>query len=288
MGTRADTGAAGRWPAWTVPAGLIGGAVAGKLAAAVLIVPLALAGVGGAGTAGLVLLVASIGFGAALLATIALIVRASEPLSAGALGLRVAAPEPALVWTALGGALLAAFVFFLAQLIDLSDLFTVPSELDRRSSLAKQLEIGQAPERADVGVNAVASALARVVVPAVVGELVLRGFALRALARWRGEPLALAVTAVLTIGPVGFALGGPAGGALLPIALLLGVVLGLLYLLTSSLLPGIALSSAAMGAGLGAAFAWSAPGIALLSAACCAAALALAAPVALRQADHAA
>lgn len=58
MGTRADTSGAGRWPAWTVPAGLIGGAVAGQLAAAVLIVPLALAGVGGAGTAAVVLLLA--------------------------------------------------------------------------------------------------------------------------------------------------------------------------------------------------------------------------------------
>lgn len=286
MAARAETSAAGHWPAWTVPAGLVGGAVAGQLAAAVLIVALATAGVGGAGTTALVLLVASIGFGAALLAAIALLVRSSEPLSAIALGLRPVAARPALAWTALGGALFAAFVFFVAQLVDLAGLFAVPSELDGRSSLAQRLDIGRGPARADAGVDAVASALARVVVPAVVAEIVLRGFALQALARWRGEPLALAVTAVLTTVPVGFALGGPDGGALLPIALLLGLVLGLLYLLTRSLLPGIALSAAAMGAGLGAAFQWSTPAVALLSAGCCAAALALAAPVALHRRDR--
>lgn len=283
MGTRAATTAAARWPAWTVPAGLVGGAVAGQLAAAVLVVPPAVAGTGGAGTNAVVLLVASIGFGAALLGAIALLVRSSEPLSAAALGLRPVAARPALAWSALGVSLFAAFVFFLAQLVDLSGLFAVPSELDARGSLAEQLDVGRAPARADLGLDAVASALARVVVPAVLAEIVLRGFALQALARWRGEPLALAVTAVLTIGPAGFALGGPEGAALLPIALLLGFVLGLLYLLTRSLLPGIAVSAGVMGAGLGAAFAWSAPAVALLSVGCCAAALALAAPVALRQ-----
>lgn len=283
MRSGADPIAAARWPAWTVPAGLVGGALAGQLASAVLIVPLAAAGVGGAGTTAVVLLVASIGFGAALLATIALIVCSSEPLSARGLGLRPAEPGPALAWLAIGGALIAAFVFFLAQLADLSDVFLVPSELDGRGALARQLELGRAPERAEVGPNAVASALARVVVPAVLAEIALRGFALRVLARRHGEPLALAVTAALTVVPVGFALDGRDGGLLLPIALLLGVVLGLLYLLTRSLLPGIALSAAVMGAGLGAAFAWSAAGIALLAAACCAASLALATPLAMGQ-----
>jgi membrane protease YdiL (CAAX protease family) len=283
MATRASNTA--RWPVWTVPVGLVVGAIAGQLAAIVCVLPVAPAGAGGGDVTGVALLFSSVGFGAALLATIALFVRSSGPLSARALGLRPVALRPALAWSALGAALIAAFVFFVAQIADLSDLFGVPSELDGRSSLAEELQVVAPAARADVGVGALASALARVVVPAIVAELVLRGFALQTLAGWRGEPAALAITALLTAAPLGFALGGPEGAsALLPIALVLGAVLGLLYLVTSSLLPGIALSAAVMGAGLGESFAWSASGVALLSAGCCAAALAIAAPLAARAA----
>lgn len=289
MSTRAGTRVAGRWPVWTVPAGLILGAIVGSLAGVILILPLAAIGVGDGAEGGILLPFVSIGFGVGLLGTIALLVRSSEPLSARTLGLRPAALGPAMAWTATGGALIAAGVFCLAQVTDLSDLFAVPSELDARSSLARQLDLGQAPDRADAGLSAFASALGRVVIPAVLAEVVLRGFALHTLARWRGEPLALAVTAVLTIAPVAFALDNPRGaGALIPIALLLGVVLGLLYLRTGSLLPGSALSAAVMGAGLGAAFAWSPLGIALLSAGCCAAALTIAAPIAMRSRERSA
>lgn len=284
MVTAAAVGPQARWPAWTVPVGLIVGGTAGQFAAAVIILPLAVAGAGGGDVTGLGLLVASVGFGTAMLGTIALVVRSSEPLSARTLGLRPAALRPALAWLALGGGLFAAFVFCVAQVVDISGLFAVPSELDRRSALAEQMEIGLPAQRADVGVGAFASALARVVVPAVIGEIVLRGFALQTLARWRGEPVALGITSVLTLAPVGFALGGPHGDGLLPMSLLLGAVLGLLFLLTRSLLPGIALSSIVMGAGLGQAFAWSVPGIALLALACCAISVAVAAAVSARAA----
>lgn len=272
------------WPVWTVPVGLVAGGTAGQFLAALVLLPLAAAGVGDGDITGATLLLASIAFGAALLGTIALTVRSTGRLSARSLGLETTPLLPALAWAALGGALIAAFVFFWSHAVDLSDLFAVPSEVDGRSSLAERLAVGGSLDRADADPNAFASALARVVVPAILAEVVLRGFALPALARWRGERLALAITAILTLAPVGFALGiGNGGDALLPVALLLGLVLGLLYLRTRSLLPGIALSAAVLGAGLGEAFAWSAAGIALLATACCISAIAIAAPVARRQ-----
>lgn len=267
-----------RRPLWTVPVGLVAGCTLGQLAAAFAVLPLAAVG-GGDDVTPIALLLASVGFGAAMLATIALLVRgSSEPLSAASLGLRRCAPVPALTWAALAFALVAAFAFFLAQVVDLRDVARVPPELDGRSAVADRLDVGMAVEHAAFGVGAVASALARVVVPAIVAEIVLRGFAMPGLASRYGEPLALAVTAVLTLVPLGFALGGEVdAGALVPIGLLLGVTLGLLYALTGSLLPGIALSAAAMGAGLGVSMQWSGAAIALLSASCCVVATGIAA-----------
>jgi len=285
MASPAGHPADAQWPAWTVAVGLVAGGLGGQIAATLVIAPLAIGGAGSGDVTGVGMLLASAAFGAALLATIALLVRRTQPLSASALGLRRAALGPALAWVALAGALIAAFVFFWAHVVDLSSWFSVPSELDGRTSLAEQLGVGRPPEQADPGVGAIASALGRVVVPAVLAEVVLRGFALQALARWRGELVALAITSFLTLAPAGFAIDASGGGAtLLPICLLLGGALGILFRLTDSLLPGIALSAIVMGAGLGASFAWSAAGVALLAAACGAAALALALPLALRRA----
>lgn len=271
------------WPPWTVAVGLLAGGFAGQLAGVLVILPLAIGGAGDGDVTGIGVLLGSLAFGAAMLVTIALLVRRHRPLSAASLGLRPAALGPSLAWAALGGALIAAFVFFWAQVADLSGAFSVPPELDGRSSVAERLGIGRRAERADLGVGAIASAAGRVVVPAIIAELVLRGFALQVLANWRGEPLALAITSILTLGPIGFAIGGSGdGAALLPICLLLGVVLGLLFRLTGSLLPGIALSAAVMAAGLGEAFGWSAGGVALLAVCCCAGSVAVAAPLAAR------
>jgi len=68
-----------------------------------------------------------------------------------------------------------------------------------------------------------------------------------------------------------------AGGALLPCVLVLQVLLCALYLLTGSLLPGIALSACASGLALGAAFGWTPGGALALAVASAALASAIAA-----------
>ena len=277
MATPAATALDGARPGLAVALGIGAGGALGQVAAFVAILPLGAAGLveGDVGAVGLLL--GSLGFGAAMLATIALVARRSEPLTARSAGLVRVPPVVALAWVSLGGALIAAFAFFLAQLVDLSGVLAVPSELDGRSALAEELGIGRPAAAVDFGAGAVASALGRVVVPAVVAEIVLRGFALRRLEDRCGEGVALVVTSLLTLAPVGFALGGPRdAGALLGVGLLLGLVLGLLSRVTGSLLPGAALSALVMGAGVGVGFGWSAAAVVVLALACGAAALAIA------------
>lgn len=164
-------------------------------------------------------------------------------------------------------------------------MLSLPDELDGRTSLEDELDLGQPRERAAVDFDTFASAAARVVVTAMVAEVVLRGFALPVLARWRGDTLALAITTVLGIAPLAFGAGVTEGGeGVLLVALVAGVALGLLRLLTASVIPGIALSSALCAPGLGTAFGWSAPGVAALMAACCVVSSALPAALAARRA----
>jgi len=166
MAVAGDAAPAGRWPAWTVPAALVAGTLAGQLVAIVAIAPLAAFGSGDGDISAVSLLFASLAFGAALVATVAILVRPSQPLSRRTLGLVIPAAGPALAWTALGAALVGAFIFLWSQVADLADAFAVPSELDGRNSLAERLELGRPAQRADAGIGALASALARVVVPA--------------------------------------------------------------------------------------------------------------------------
>ena len=128
-------------------------------------------------------------------------------------------------------------------------------------------------EPVEAGPGLIASALARCVVPAVAGELLLRGFVLPALARRRGPVPAVLVVAVL-FGGLADVAGAP--GLAVP-SMALGALLCLLYLRTGSLLPGVALSAGAAGVALGAACALPAAGAAVLAAGCALAALAAAA-----------
>lgn len=269
---------ASRWPLWTVPAGLVAGLLAGQLAFVLAAVPLAVTGASDGDVDGLVLLAGSLGFGAALLGVIALMVRTTEPLSAEGLALRPTAVAPAVAWTALLAVLMGALVFAWTQIADPGAVLGLPDELDGRTALEDGLDLGQSRVHAAVGFDAMASAGARVVVAGMVAEVVLRGFALPVLARWRGETVALGITAVLGIAPLAFGAGVTQGGeGVVLVALIAGVALGLLRLLTASVIPGIVLSSALCATGLGTAFGWSAPGVAALVTACSVVSVALAA-----------
>ncbi len=264
------------WPGWTVPAALVLGWIAGTILAALLVLPFAAAGGGDLSPAGA--LAASLGLCAGLLGAVALLgSHTAEPLRAHHLGLRAAPPGGAFAWGALCVAVLAAFAYFWAQVVDLSTAFGVPEELGDTTPLSRGLGAGPDSGRVDLSLGVAASALGRVVVAAVAAEIVLRGFALPALAHWRGPWVALPVCALLSAGPLAYAAGGgEAAAALVPIGFAAGLVLCWLYLETDSLYPGTAVSSLVLGVAFGQAIDWSLPESGALAAvsACVAVALA--------------
>lgn len=114
-----------------------------------------------------------------------------------------------------------------------------------------------------------AFAVARCVVAPLVLELLLRGFVLPALSSWRGTFTGGVIVSLLGVATTA------TDAALVPCVLFLQLLLCALYLLSRSLLPGVALSAGASAAALGAALAWDVLAILALTAACIALAPAL-------------
>lgn len=263
------------WPGWTVPAALVLGWTAGSILAAVVVVPFATAGGGDLSPAGA--LAASLGLSAGLLGTIAVLARrTAEPLRAHHLGLRPSPLVSGFAWSVLCVAVVAAFAYFWAQVVDLTAAFGVPEELGDTTPLSRGLGAGADGGRVDLSVGVAASALAHVVVVAVAAELVLRGFALPALARWGGPWAALPTCALLSAGPLAYAAGGgEAAVALVPIGFAAGLALCWLYLETDSLHPGTGVSALVLGVAFGQAIGWSLAESAALAAVSACAAVAL-------------
>ena len=215
---------------------------------------------------------------AGVVGVVVLVARLTRPVSGEQLGLRAPDDRAGALLLALGAAVaLGAVAAAWAVLGDPRGSLTVPAELDTRSLTAQIYDL---PLREPVpfGPGLLASALAGCVLPVVAGEILLRGFALPALSAWKGVLPAALIVSVLFGGLTSIA--GQPGVALL--SMLLGLALCRLYLVTGSLLPGIALASAASAVALGVACALPAAGIAALAVGCALAATALGALPALQ------
>jgi membrane protease YdiL (CAAX protease family) len=218
-------------------------------------------------------LVATVACAAVLIGVAVALARRSGTPGPVDLGLRATRPAPALAWTAIGAAVVAAFAFCLGQVADLGAALAAPPELRPRDFLGA----GPDPDRVPAGAGALTSALARVVLTAAVAEVLLRGFALPVLLHRFGVVPALAVTAVLTLAPLGYAAGGEGSPTVLALALVVGAVLGVLALVTRSVYPGIGLLAAVLGVLFAAACGWSLLGAAALATSGAAASVGLAA-----------
>jgi membrane protease YdiL (CAAX protease family) len=261
-----------RWPPLAGAAALAGAIVLAALAPVAAALPALLAGLDR--TAPGVVLLAGVLTAAGTVVLVTRLARLTRPVSAAQLGLRAPdeLPVALLLAGALGLAVAGVAVAWWALGGDLAAALPVPPELDTRTATARAYDL---PLREPVafGPELAASALARCVLPAVAGEILLRGFAFPALSAWRG-PLAAALIVSILFGGL-FRLAGATGVAVLSMLLSLGLCA--LYLRTGSLLPGIALAAAASAAGLGAACALPAAGIVLLALACAGVAAGLAA-----------
>lgn len=260
------------WPPLAGAGALVGGSLMAVPAALLAALLATIAGLGSTPPAVLLFALLS---GAGTLALVAWIAGRTAPLRAPQLGLR--APSDlarAAGLTVLAAVVVAAMVALLSLAADVGGTLAVPPELDPRGPLARSYDLALiAP--VEIGPDFVASALARCVIPAIVGEVLLRGFAFPALARWRGVVPAGLVVAVLFGG-----LANVAGGASLAVpSIVLGVMLCVLYLMTASLLPGIALTSAAAGAALGASTGLGTGSAALVACVCALTAVACVAPL---------
>ena len=268
-----------RVPAWPPLAGVF--ALAGALLVAVVaplpaLVPAAVAGL--ERTAPAIVLLAAALSAAGIVTVVVVVARLTRPVTGEQLGLRAPDDRAGALVLSLGAAIaLGAVAAAWALLGDPRGSLTVPAELDTRSLTAQIYDL---PLREPVpfGPGLLASALAGCVLPVVAGEILLRGFALPALTAWKGLVPAVATVSVLFGGLT--SLAGQPGVAVL--SMLLGAALCALYVSTGSLLPGIALASAASAVALGAACALPAGGIAALAAGCALVALGLAAAPALR------
>ena len=134
-------------------------------------------------------------------------------------------------------------------------------------------------EPVPLGLGLLAGALAHCILPVVAGEILLRGFVLPALTGWKGLAPAVAIVSVLFGGLT--SLAGQPGLAI--ISMLLGALLCGLYLATRSLLPGLAVATAAATVPFGVACALDPATIAGLTVACTVTAVLLAALPAPRQ-----
>jgi membrane protease YdiL (CAAX protease family) len=190
------------------------------------------------------------------------------------LGLRPSPLAPALAWTALVAAPCAALLALGIRSGELADALPTPVEFAALSPTVQGLlgePVQAQPVPLDAGV--VVSAMARAVLPAVATELILRGFFLPALSYRLGVAWAIALTAVLTTAPFALTAVGPDWTTIaLPVAGL-GVGLGVVYVATGSLYPGVALLACALGLALGGAMGWSWVGASALGLVCAPAAL---------------
>jgi membrane protease YdiL (CAAX protease family) len=263
-----------RVPAWPVLAGvaaLAGAALIAAFAPLLAAVPGVAAGAGRSSPA-IVLLGAALAAGG-IVVLVARLARLTRPVSAAQLGLRAPDDLARALLLAAGAVLaLAALAAAWRALGDPRGAFAIPPELDTRSVAAQTYDL---PVRDPVafGPGLLASALARCVLPVVAGEILVRGFAFPALSQWRGPVVSALIVSVL-FGGIAQLAGAPGVAAL---SMLLGVLLCGLYLVTGSLLPGIALAAVASAIGLGVACVLPVVEIAVLAAVCGAAALALAA-----------
>jgi hypothetical protein len=206
---------------------------------------------------GAVLLVALL-FAATSIAACLVVARQTAPLAPGQFGLRRVPPGEAALLVAAAALVLAAVVAAWAWATVERLALPVPEELGEGD--------------VDPGAGVAASALARAVIAPVAAQVVLLGFVLPALSRWRGVvPAALVCTVGLA------ALSGVVGdsGKLAIPALVLGALLVALRLRSRSLVPGAVLGCGAAGVALGVAITWEPLGVAALGAACAAAGLAL-------------
>ena len=263
-----------RWPALAGVAAMLGSVAVGIVAVLLVAGP---AAVLGASRTGLVaVLVVSLLTAAGTLALVhrlAALTRPPEPAQFG-LGMP-SSPGMALLALALAALLLAALCGAWALAGGFAETGDVPPEVDPRGALGRGFD-QQVPGGVPLDAALALSAFARVVLPAVVAEILLRGFVLPALSSWRGPWVAGAIVAVLFGGAAG--LGTDA--ALVVPGIALGALLCALYAATGSLLPGIALSAAASGALFGAACDLSSSAMVLVAAICAIVAVATVLPVA--------
>jgi membrane protease YdiL (CAAX protease family) len=257
------------WPPLAAVFALGGAMVVAVLAPLVAAVPAVVAGL--ERTAPAIVLMAALASAAGVVAVVAAVARLTRPVTGEQLGLRAPDDLPlALVATAAAAVALGVLAALWSVLGDPRGALAVPPELDTRSLTAQIYDL---PLREPVpfGPGLLASALAGCVLPVVAGEILLRGFAFPALSAWKGPVPAALIVSVLFGGLT--SLAGQPGVAVL--SMLLGLVLCALYVATGSLLPGIALASAASACALGVACALPPAGIAALALGCSAIATAL-------------
>ena len=263
-----------RVPAWPPLAGALALLTAALLTAGAALVAAVPAAVAGAErTSPAIVLLAAVLTSAAILGTVILFARLTRPVTGEQLGLRLPSDPATAALPALGAGIALAVLAVLWQLLgDLRSSLDVPPELDTRTLTAQIYDL---PLRDPVplGPGLLVSALASCVLPVVAGEVLLRGFAFPALWAWKGPLPAALIVSVLFGGLT--SLAGQPGIAVL--SMLLGLALCALYLATDSLLPGIAVASAASAVALGAACALGPVAIAGLAAGCSLVSVALAA-----------
>jgi membrane protease YdiL (CAAX protease family) len=254
-----------RVPAWPPLAAVfaLGGAlVVAALAPLGAAVPAAIAGLDRTSPA-IALLAAGL-TAAGIVAVVCAIARLTRPVSGEQLGLR--APEDpgrTLLMTLATAAVLGVVAALWTVLGDLRGSLDVPAEVDTRTLTAQLYDL-PLREAVPFGPGLLASALATCVLPVVAGEILLRGFAFPALCAWKGALPAALIVSVLFGGLT--SLAGRPGLAVL--SMLLGLALCALYAATGSLLPGIALASAASAVALGFACALAPAAVAGLAAGC--------------------
>lgn len=260
-----------RWPALAGVAALAGAALIAAFAPLLAGLPVPAIGARRA-TPGVVLLGSAIA-AAGILLLVTRLAALTRPVTAAQLGLRAPDDVPRALLLGAGAALLlAAVAAAWALLGDPRAAMSAPPELDTRSVTAQVFDLPMR-EPVSFGPALLASALARCVLPVVVGEILVRGFAFPALTEWRGPATSAVIVSVL-FGGITQLSGAP---VLAGLSMLLGVLLCALYLATGSLLPGIALATAVSAVSLGVASALPAAEVALLALLCTVAAVALAA-----------
>jgi len=250
------------WPPLEAAFALGGALVVAALAPLGAAIPAAIAGLDRTSPA--IALLAAVLTAAGIVAVVCAIARLTRPVSGEQLGLRAPDdPASALLMTLAAAAALGVVAALWAVLGDLRGSLDVPPEIDTRTLTAQIYDL-PLREAVPFGPGLIASALAGCVLPVVAGEILLRGFAFPALCGWKGPIPAALIVSVLFGGLT--TLAGRPGLAVL--SMLLGLVLCALYVATGSLLPGIALASAASAVALGSACALAPAAVAGLAAGC--------------------